>query len=90
MCRFADTKGGRRHRRNRIEKRNLGVHPRVLCGHYELGHREARRETTSKVAYKEKVGKKTVTGYKTKTVITVLGSASFKLKRARRRPRSFF
>jgi hypothetical protein len=41
-------------------------------------------KSTSKVAYKKKVGKKTVTAYKTKTVITVLGSASFKLKKGKK------
>ena len=41
-------------------------------------------KTTSKVPYKKKVGKKTVTAYKTKTVITVLGTASFKLNKGKK------
>lgn len=38
-------------------------------------------KTTIKVAYKKKVGHRTVIAYKTKTVITVLGSVAFNLKK---------
>jgi hypothetical protein len=41
-------------------------------------------KTTTKVAYEKKVGKKTVTAYKTTTMTTTLGTTSFKLNKGKK------